>query len=145
MATESPLKVMKTAFLPLKFFLFTRYLNYCLDFLIIQKKGFRRKIRLISKFMTLQPEKETIVIHVLPNISRSIDNQKIKFGQLIKKNMRIIFQDVVEKLFTDPFLKNSKLSISLNRLSKVLYILFLFYPKLSAFEDLLLKQIKHVF
>ena len=95
--------------------------------------------------MTLQPEKETIVIHLLPNISRSIDNQKIKFGQLIKKNMRIIFQDVVEKLFTDPFLKNSKLSISLNRLSKVLYILFLFYPKLSAFEDLLLKQIKHVF
>ena len=95
--------------------------------------------------MTLQPEKETIVIHVLPNISRSIDNQKIKFGQLIKKNMRIIFQDVMEKLFTDPFLKNWKLSISLNRLSKVLYILFLFYPKLSAFEDLLLKQIKHVF
>ena len=136
---------MKTAFLPLKFFLFTRCLNYCLDFLIIQKKGLRRKIRLISKFMTLQPEKETIVIHVLPNISRSIDNQKIKFGQLIKKNMRIIFQDVMEKLFTDPFLKNWKLSISLNRLSKVLYILFLFYPKLSAFEDLLLKQIKHVF
>ena len=136
---------MKTAFLPLKFFLFTRCLNYCLDFLIIQKKGLRRKIRLISKFMTLQPEKETIVIHVLPNISRSIDNQKIKFGQLIKKNMRIIFQDVMEKLFTDPFLKNWKLSISLNRLSKVLYILFLFYPKWSAFEDLLLKQIKHVF
>ena len=65
--------------------------------------------------MTSQPEKETIVIDILPNISWSIDNQKIKFGQLVKNNMRIIFQDVVGKLFTDPFLKKSKLSISVNR------------------------------
>ena len=41
--------------------------------------------------MTSQPGKQTIAIHILPNISRSKDNQKIKFGQLIEYNMRNIF------------------------------------------------------
>ena len=41
--------------------------------------------------MTLQPWKQTITIHVFPNISRSKDNQTIKFGQLIECNMRNIF------------------------------------------------------
>ena len=45
-----------------------------------------------------------------PNISRSKSNQTVKFGQLINYNMRNIFlenytQNVVEKLFPDPFLK----------------------------------------
>ena len=39
--------------------------------------------------------KETIVIYILPNISRSEGNQTMKFGQLIKYNMRNIF---LEKL-----------------------------------------------
>ena len=38
--------------------------------------------------MAPQPGKQTIAIHILPNISRSKGNQKIKFGQLIKYNMR---------------------------------------------------------
>ena len=46
---------------------------------------------LISKFMTLQPGKQTIVIHILPNISKSKDNQTMKFGQLIEHNMWNIF------------------------------------------------------
>ena len=70
-----------------------------------------RTIRLISKFMTSQPGKQTIAIHILPNISRSKGNETMKFGQLIEYNMRMTFeinhtQNVVKKPFPDPFLKN---------------------------------------
>ena len=41
--------------------------------------------------MTLQPGKQTIAIHILPNISRSKGNQTTKFGQSIWYNMRNIF------------------------------------------------------
>ena len=44
---------------------------------------FKRKIRLISKSMTSQPAKQAIAIHIFPNISRSKDNQTMKFDQLI--------------------------------------------------------------
>ena len=47
--------------------------------------------------MTSQPGQKTIVIHMLPNISRSKCNQTIKFGQLIECNMRNIF---LEKSYT---------------------------------------------
>ena len=79
-----------------------------------------RKIRLISKRTTSQPEKQKIAIHMLPNISNTIGNQRIKFGQLAEYNTKNIFlkndtQDVVEKLFSDSFPKKSKLSISLDQ------------------------------
>ena len=35
----------------------------------------------------------TIVIHILPNISRSKSNQTMEFGQLIEFNMRNIFYE----------------------------------------------------
>ena len=84
------------------------------------KNVLNKKIRLISKFMTSQPGWQTIAIHILPNISRSKDNQTMKFGQLIEYNMRNIF---VEKSYTKcggetvtrPFSKKSKLSISLDQ------------------------------
>ena len=65
--------------------------------------------------MTSQAGKQTITMHIFPNISISKNNQAIKFGQLIEYNMRNIFLnnrtlDVVEKLFPNPFLKKSKLS-----------------------------------
>ena len=41
--------------------------------------------------MTSQPEKQTIAIHILPNISRSKDNQTKKCGQLVKYNMKNLF------------------------------------------------------
>ena len=50
-----------------------------------------RNIKLISKFMTSQPGKETIAIHILPNTSRSKGNEIIKFGQFIEYNKRNIF------------------------------------------------------
>ena len=78
-----------------------------------------RKIKLISKFRTSQPGKQTIAMQILPNISESKGNQTIKFGQLIEYNMRNIF---VGKSYTNcgvetiprPFSKQSKLSISLD-------------------------------
>ena len=41
--------------------------------------------------MRSQPGKKTISIHTLLNISRTKGNQTIKFGQLIKYNIRNIF------------------------------------------------------
>ena len=41
--------------------------------------------------MTSQPEQQTIAIQILPNISRSKGNQKMKFGQLIEYNKKNIF------------------------------------------------------
>ena len=35
-----------------------------------------------------QPRKQTIAIHILPNLSRTKGNQTIKFPQLIEYNMR---------------------------------------------------------
>ena len=67
-----------------------------------------------------QPSYQTIVIHILPNISRSKGNQTMKFGQLIECNMRNVF---LEKSYTKcggetsprPFSEKLKLSISLNQ------------------------------
>ena len=63
----------------------------------------------------------------------------MKFGELIEYNMRNIF---LEKLYTKcgretiprPFSKKSKLSISLDQYSKILYILFLLFAKLRTIE-----------
>ena len=63
----------------------------------------------------------------------------MKFGQLIEHNMRNIF---VEKSYTKcggetiprSFSKKSKLSISLDQWSEVLYRLFLLYANLRAIE-----------
>ena len=70
--------------------------------------------------MMSQPGKQIIAIHVLPYISRSKNNQTVKFGQLIEYNMRKIF---LEKSYPKyggetspkPFSKKSKLSISLDQ------------------------------
>ena len=77
-------------------------------------------------------------MYKLPNILRSKGNQKKKFGQL-EHNMRKLFH---EKSYTKsggepiprPFSKKSKLNLSLDQFSKVLYCLFWFYAKLRAIE-----------
>ena len=43
--------------------------------------------------MTSEPEQQTIVIHIIPNILRSKGNQIMKFGQLLELNMRPKSQD----------------------------------------------------
>ena len=70
--------------------------------------------------MTSQPGWQTIVIHILPNISRCKGNQTMKFGQLIECNIRRIF---FEKSYTKcggetsprPFSEKLILSIFLNQ------------------------------
>ena len=70
--------------------------------------------------MTSQPGKQTVVIHIVPNILRSKGNQTMKFVQLIEYNMRNIF---LEKSYTKcggetsrrPFSRKLKLSISLDQ------------------------------
>ena len=67
-------------------------------------------------------------------MSRSKSNQTMKFGQLIEYNMRNIF---LGKLYAKcggetisrPFSKKSKLSISPDQLSKLLYRLLSLYAK----------------
>ena len=73
------------------------------------------------------------------NISRSKDNQTMKFGQLIEYNMKNIFPkksyiNCGGETIPRPFSKKSKLIRSLHQLSKVLYSLFLLYAKLKTSE-----------
>ena len=80
--------------------------------------------------MTSQTGQQIIVIHMLPNTSKSKGNQTMKFGQLIDYNMRKIF---LKKSYTKcggktiprPFPEKLKSRISLDKQSKVLYSLFL--------------------
>ena len=116
---------------PQKLFSFSRYLNFCLDFLVMWKNSLIRKIKLISKFVT------SIAKHIFTNVSRTKGNQAMKFCQLVEQNMRKIFLEKSYTKFgggTSPksFSEKSKLSISPDRLSKVLYRLFLLYAKLRS-------------
>ena len=64
-ATESPLKMMKYDFY---FNSICSQLYLALTFLVLWKNNLIRKLRLISKFMTTQPWKQTITIYIFPNI-----------------------------------------------------------------------------
>ena len=84
------------------------------------KNGLIRKIRLISKLTKSQLGKQTIAIHILPNISRSKANQTTKFGQLIGYNTRNIFLEKSDTRYGGgtiprPFSKKSKFSISVDQ------------------------------
>ena len=50
-----------------------------------------RKLNVISNFMTSHTGEQVIIIHILPNISRSKGNQAIKFSHLIAYKVRNIF------------------------------------------------------
>ena len=75
--------------------------------------------------MTSQPDKERIVIHLLPNVLRNKDNQAMIYGQQREYNMKNIF---LEKPYTKcggetsprPFSEKLKLSISLDEQSEFL-------------------------
>ena len=80
LATKRPLKMMKNVFL--------FHLDFWLCILVMQKNGLTL---LISKFLTLQPGKQTVTMHVMLNMSKSKGNQRIKFGEVIECNMRNVF------------------------------------------------------
>ena len=55
--------------------------------------------------MTSQPGKQTIAIHTFVSISRSKNNQTMKFDQLVETLfLKNHTQNVVDKLVPDPFL-----------------------------------------
>ena len=67
--------------------------------------------------MTSQPRKPTIVIHILPNTSKSKGNHTMKFGQLIKCNIRNIFLEKSATTWvgeTSPRLFSKKLKVSIS-------------------------------
>ena len=74
---ESRLKIMKIAFnfILKALFVFTRYFYFCPEFLVIQVNDLKRKIELISTFMTSQTGKHIIAMHILPGIWKSKGNQ----------------------------------------------------------------------
>ena len=74
-----------------KFFLFSRYLSFFLDLLVMYRENVIRKIWLISKFITSQPCYQKIKIHVMSIVSYSKGNQTVKFVQLIEYNKIIFF------------------------------------------------------
>ena len=130
---------------PQKLFSFSRYLSFCLYFLVIAKSGLIRKIRLISKFINLLRSLLITLLNKQMLCTYYPISQEVKairqwnFGQLLEYNMRNIF---VEKSYTKcgeetiprSFSKKLKLSISLDQQPKVLYILFLSYAKLRTIK-----------
>ena len=49
--------------------------------------------------MKSQPEKQTITVYILANISRSKDNKAMKLSQLIEYNMRTnFFWKIIHKM-----------------------------------------------
>ena len=49
--------------------------------------------------MPSQTGQQVNIIHILSNISRSTANQTIKFGDLIEYNKRIIFLEIIPKMW----------------------------------------------
>ena len=83
--------------------------------------------------MTSEPGKQTIAIHILPNILRREANQAMKFGQLTEYNMRNIFLEkpytkCAEESIPRTFSKKSKLSISLDQQSEFLFRGLVYLP-----------------
>ena len=68
--------------------------------------------------MTLQPDKQTIVIHILPNISRGKDNQLISMrNTFLKKSYTKYGGETISR----PSSKKSKLTISVDQYSLKFY------------------------
>ena len=101
-----------------------------------------RMLCLFWKFMTSQSGQYIVPIHILPNISRSKDNQTRTFGQLIYYSMKNIF---LGKSYTKwgveassrLFYKKSKLSISLDQQFEILLSLILLYVQLEDYQNIL--------
>ena len=124
LAAESPLKMMRNAFyfkskalFVLKIFKFLFWLFGHVSKRLDKKDKVHFKFYDVTAWLT-------IVIRILPNISRSKGNLTIKFGQLIEFNMRNIF---IEKWYakcggeTSPktFSEKLKLSISLDQMNSL--------------------------
>ena len=78
---------------------------------------------------------------MLPNISRSKSNQNMKFSEFIEHNRNIFLknhtQNVFEKVVGDPFIKKTKLNISLDQQSEMFENLLLLYFQVEVYQNIL--------
>ena len=92
-ANENPLKMMKNVFcfiLNSFFVLFS--LHPVLSWLFgYAEKQLDNKVKIHFKIYDAQTGQQIIAIHILPNISVNLDNQWMKFGQLVEYNVGNIF------------------------------------------------------
>ena len=89
--------------------------------------------------MTSRTRQQIIAIHILPNISRSKNNQAMKFGQFIEYNMRNIFLEKSYKKYggeanLTPSYKKSKQNLSMDQQSESLFLL---YVQVENFQNIL--------
>ena len=137
MATESSLKTMKNGFYFTLKALFVLNIFKFLPWLFGHvRKRLDRKDKVNFKICGVK----TCLTNYWKPISTKISrNQAIKFGQLIEYNLRNIFLEESctkcggETSFR-PFFNESKLNISLDKYSKVLYIFFSLFTKLRTIE-----------
>ena len=96
--------------------------------------------------MTSSIGKQTIItIQILPNISRSKGNQTMKFDKFIEYNRNIFLeksykiQNVLEKLVSDPFLKNQYCTYLWFRSLKFYIVCFYCESKLMTIYQIMSK------
>ena len=108
-ATESPLKMIKSVFyFNLKALFILKNYKFLSWPFGHAKNGWIRNIKLISKFMTSQPEKQTIAIHILPNISRSKSNQTTKCVYCDNLLIKLWFHEIKLTFLIKPFSLHEK-------------------------------------
>ena len=138
LVTESPFKMMKNAFY---FTLKVLFVLKIFRFFVLTcghvEKQLDQKDKVNFKICDVTNLKQTIAIHVLPNISRSKSNQTMIFGQLIEYKMRNIFLEksytkCVDETSSKPFYKKTKLNISLNKQSESLFLLYVQTKELTT-------------
>ena len=89
-------------------------------------KRLDKNAKVSSEFMASQTRKQTTTIYILSNIARSKGSQTMKFRQLTESNiLKKHTQSVVEKLVTNPFIKKSKFSISLDQVWNIIKLIFI--------------------
>ena len=113
-----------------------KYSNFCLDFSLMLKNGLIRKIKSISRFMTWQPGKQTIAIHIPPNISRSKSNQTMKFDQLI------IFKELLLQQIKEILLKGESPTLKIRTIHRKTPVSSLFFPKVADLRPAILLKKK---
>ena len=105
---------------PQKLFSFSRYLTFLFWLFGHVAKRLDQKDKVNLKFCDVTAWLTKVVIHISLNILKNKGNQTMKFGQLIKYNMRNIF---LEKSYREcggetgprPFSEKLKLIISLDQ------------------------------
>ena len=85
--------------------------------------------------MASQPDKQTIVIYVLPNILRNKDNQAMKFGQLREYNMKNT--KFGGETSARPFSQKLELRISLDQMIKIFIQFVLLHLQVDDYHNVL--------